>query len=952
MVFSYGRGRRASTHLLPSLKQFARLAIFSLLLLSNALPTRAQTLETEQVRYPSPEVAFICGPQLKANSPLNPYPWFDKTQIDFGHTHGQAFPSIGPRELTGALNASNNSRVVTGVGTRFTSEVDPAGPAPYYDGWLRLRMPDGNYREVKVASVESDTQLTLSAVWPNASVGSAKADTFHYDTRLGAWNYDLYYNAAYYDTALVEYINYYRTGDERFLSYARKAADSWWRAQWVGSGSVTEGPNFLPPRSQAFAGLMLRALDGKPEYWDYLYRVGRQTFDTWVYRNRAGNSLYYDIREDGYAQLYAVMLARVLPDTYPLYPRGVAGGQAGVATDGAAKRARLLADAGEAAVTFFGRLQKGDGSWRWDAELAADAGNQFRSIEQPFMVGLYMESVVLLHQLTGDPAVKASLETQLTRAARHIYRDAYEGTHPVTDMAGYRWRGMFYWYGGGTLLEPNLYEPPKPRTAAGEDGVWAIREVRHLNSTLHHMFGYAYVVSGDAEFLRMGDEIFGASYGDAVDNIHGQADSGKTKDYDQNFRASGRYLVWRLQNQPTATTPTPTPTPAPTATPTPAPTATPVPTPAPTPVPTPEGRAQLTVLRARRDAQDLSNNLAVTVSNTASKTPGATTDLANPADRITAVVSVIQQAYVEFGVERSRFTAAARIETSLSSALTNAAAASTYAGQSQMAEARTALQKAIDQLELADVLMVYGDVSNPVDYAEYFVRQHYVDFLGREPDESGRAFWTQKIKACGASPACVEVTRVDVSAAYFRSIEFQQTGYLVYRLYRASLGRTVLFNEFVADTQEVEKGLVVGEMGWQDKLAANKSAFYQSWAQRADFRARYDQLTSAQFVDTLYASMGVAPSAAERDALLATLQSGGSRAAVLARIVENEEFSRMETNKAFVLMQYFGYLRRNPDPVGYAHWLGKLEQFGGDYQRAEMVKAFLDASEYRDRFKQ
>jgi hypothetical protein len=51
-------------------------------------------------------------------------------------------------------------------------------------------------------------------------------------------------------------------------------------------------------------------------------------------------------------------------------------------------------------------------------------------------------------------------------------------------------------------------------------------------------------------------------------------------------------------------------------------------------------------------------------------------------------------------------------------------------------------------------------------------------------------------------------------------------------------------------------------------------------------------------------------------------------------------------------MQYFGYLRRNPDQEGYAHWLGKLNEFGGDYQRAEMVKAFLSSNEYRDRFRQ
>ncbi|HEX8354177.1 MAG TPA: DUF4214 domain-containing protein, partial [Pyrinomonadaceae bacterium] len=113
-----------------------------------------------------------------------------------------------------------------------------------------------------------------------------------------------------------------------------------------------------------------------------------------------------------------------------------------------------------------------------------------------------------------------------------------------------------------------------------------------------------------------------------------------------------------------------------------------------------------------------------------------------------------------------------------------------------------------------------------------------------------------------------------------------------------------------------------------------------------------DRLTAAQFVDALYASMGVAGAPGERDALVASLAAGASRADVLAKVIENDEFSRLESNKAFVLMQYFGYLRRNPDAGGYAYWLDKLEQFGGDYQRAEMVKAFLSSAEYRDRFRQ
>jgi hypothetical protein len=367
------------------------------------------------------------------------------------------------------------------------------------------------------------------------------------------------------------------------------------------------------------------------------------------------------------------------------------------------------------------------------------------------------------------------------------------------------------------------------------------------------------------------------------------------------------------------------------------------------PTPTPAPRAETSLREARRDAQDLSNDLATSA---IPAPPVSNTVGTNPADRVAAVVSAIQQAYVDLGAERTLYPAAARAETTLSSALTYAAAASSYAGAGQLVEARSALRKAIDCLEMADVLMAYGDVDNPVDYAEFFVRQHYVDFLGREPDESGRAYWTSKIKSCGANPQCVQTMRIDVSAAYFRSIEFQQTGYVVYRLYRGSLGRTVSFGEFAADTQEVEKGLVVGEAGWQDRLAANKRAFYQAWVQRADFRTRYDRLTSAQFVDALYASMGVVPSAAERDALLGSLDAGTQRADVLAKIIENEEFSRLETNKAFVLMEYFGYLRRDPDAAGYNYWLGKLDEFGGDYQRAEMVKAFLDSTEYRDRFRQ
>jgi hypothetical protein len=500
-------------------------------------------IRSELVTYPTAEVAFICGPQLKATSRLNPFPWFDSTQVTQGHVQGREAPRIAPRPLTGVVSVASNSRIVTGSGTRFRVEVDPRGPAPFFDGWFRIQQGSA-WREVKVASVESDTQLTLASPWRFPAVNQAKADTHHRDATQASWNYDHYARATYYDTALVQYINYYRTRDAAFLNYGRKIAEALWGSPYIEFGTVTEGPNHLPPRSQAFAGLMLRALDDKPEYWDYLYRDVRATFDHWLKRNRNNATLYYDIREDGYAQLYAVMLARVLPDRYPLHANGTLKPATGMARDGARKRAGLLADAEDIAVNFFGRLQKPDGSWRWDADVGPAPTDKHRNIEQPFMIGLYLESAVLLHQLTTNPTVKANLRDQILRACRHLYRDTYRETEVARDMPQYRWRGVWYFWGGGNLANPRAYERGfGDRSTNGDENV--IRGVRHLNSTIHHAFGYAYVITGDASFLKMGDEIFGASFGDATDTLRNLATVGG-KEYDMTFRSSGRYLAWRL----------------------------------------------------------------------------------------------------------------------------------------------------------------------------------------------------------------------------------------------------------------------------------------------------------------------------------------------------------------------------------------------------------------------
>jgi hypothetical protein len=156
---------------------------------------------------------------------------------------------------------------------------------------------------------------------------------------------------------------------------------------------------------------------------------------------------------------------------------------------------------------------------------------------------------------------------------------------------------------------------------------------------------------------------------------------------------------------------------------------------------------------------------------------------------------------------------------------------------------------------------------------------------------------------------------------------------------------------------------VVGVGDWQTQLETNKNAFALDFVNRPRFATAYPAtLTPAEFVNGLFAHTGVTPSPTERSAAIGEFGAGNTsadpaaRARVLRRVAENSTFAQQEFNRAFVLTQYFGYLRRNPDDApdadfsGYNFWLGKLNQFNGDFVNAEMVKAFLVSTEYRGRF--
>ena len=246
---------------------------------------------------------------------------------------------------------------------------------------------------------------------------------------------------------------------------------------------------------------------------------------------------------------------------------------------------------------------------------------------------------------------------------------------------------------------------------------------------------------------------------------------------------------------------------------------------------------------------------------------------------------------------------------------------------------------------------------NEIDDSQFFVEQQYRDFFDREGDDSGLNFWANQITGCGGNAACVEGQRVNTSGAFFLSTEFQETGYLLYRLHRASFGRMPRRSEFLVDMQELGRGVVVGQAGWEQVLEANKRALVEAWVNRQAFANAFAGMTHEQFIDALFRNAGVTPTAQERAALVGGLASGAeTRATVLRKVADHAELSRREFNRAFVLMQYFGYLHRNPDEgpdrdlAGFNFWLRKLDDNGGDFHKAEMVKAFINSGEYRGRF--
>jgi uncharacterized repeat protein (TIGR01451 family) len=234
---------------------------------------------------------------------------------------------------------------------------------------------------------------------------------------------------------------------------------------------------------------------------------------------------------------------------------------------------------------------------------------------------------------------------------------------------------------------------------------------------------------------------------------------------------------------------------------------------------------------------------------------------------------------------------------------------------------------------------------NPIDGVEPFVTQQYLDFLGRLPDSVGFANWVTTLSGCpqggfgeNLNPSC---DRVHVSAGFFLSDEFRGRGYFAYRFYEVAFDRRPLYAEFVPDMAQV------GGAQSPESEILSKAAYTGAFVQRSEFTSRYNALSNAAYVNALEQNAEITLS--NKADLIAALDGNQkTRGQVLREIVESKAVEDKFFIRAFVAMQYFGYLRRDPDTIGYNNWVTTLTNDPSNFRH--MIFGFLFSDEYRGRF--
>ena len=256
---------------------------------------------------------------------------------------------------------------------------------------------------------------------------------------------------------------------------------------------------------------------------------------------------------------------------------------------------------------------------------------------------------------------------------------------------------------------------------------------------------------------------------------------------------------------------------------------------------------------------------------------------------------------------------------------------------------------------------------------DFFVSQQYIDFLRRFPEPAGLQFYLDTLNPntiCQSSDVeCIKTLRGIVAANFFRSPEFQRKGSYVMFLYMVSLGQRPVTPAELTDNSKIDRPHYAEFMSDLASISTpnddpvlteqKKAALAEAWMQRAEIQAKYNALSNSQFVQTLLTTAGVTN--ANQAQLVADLNAATkTRGQVLRIIAESTEVSDKFYKQAFVTMEYFGFLRRDPEDC---HGSPDPAQCGYIFHNARfnlafdpavienvIVRGFMESPEYLNRF--
>lgn len=242
-----------------------------------------------------------------------------------------------------------------------------------------------------------------------------------------------------------------------------------------------------------------------------------------------------------------------------------------------------------------------------------------------------------------------------------------------------------------------------------------------------------------------------------------------------------------------------------------------------------------------------------------------------------------------------------------------------------------------------------------IDDKDFFVQQQYIDFLQRMPDSNGFKDWFATLaggldSAGNNHPPCPDngygetnnptCDRVHVSAGFYQSEEFLGRGYWVYRFYEVALDNRPTYVKFIPDLT------AIGGSQSPAQGEASKNTYTANFVLRPEFQATF-ALGNQAYVDKLEQNAEVTLS--NKTALVSALNGGTkTKADVLREIVEVQSVFDKFFVRGFVTMEYFGYLRRDPDPIGYQNWVDALNADPQNFRH--MIFGFIYSTEYLQRF--